>query len=60
MRSLRSFNLGSAGSGDQCVGALAAQDMGLGDNVWLLGDRCVSPVESSQRLGLTPIYGAVS
>lgn len=23
----------------QCVGALAGQDIGLGDNVWLLGDR---------------------
>ena len=33
-----SFNLGSTGSGNQCVGALAAQDLGLGDNVWLLGD----------------------
>ncbi|THG94139.1 hypothetical protein EW026_g7273 [Hermanssonia centrifuga] len=31
------FNLGSASSG-QCVGALAGQDLGLGNNVWLLGD----------------------
>ncbi|KDQ54106.1 hypothetical protein JAAARDRAFT_697627 [Jaapia argillacea MUCL 33604] len=33
------FNLGetSTGSG-QCVGALAGQDLGLGNNVWLLGD----------------------
>ena len=36
---LRSFNLGetSTGSG-KCVGALAGQDLGLGNNVWLLGD----------------------
>ena len=33
-----SFNLGTAGSDSQCVGALAGQDLGLGDNVWLLGD----------------------
>ena len=35
----RSFNLGetSTGSG-KCVGALAGQDLGLGNNVWLLGD----------------------
>lgn len=31
------FNIGSAGSG-QCVGALGGQDLGLGTNVWLLGD----------------------
>ncbi|KAI0094230.1 acid protease [Irpex rosettiformis] len=31
------FNLGSVGGG-QCVGALAGQDIGLGSNVWLLGD----------------------
>lgn len=33
-----SFNLGEVSSG-RCVGALAGQDLGLGDNVWLLGDR---------------------
>ena len=34
-----SFNLGETtpGSG-QCVGALAGEDFGLGDNVWLFGD----------------------
>ena len=39
---LCSFNLGEtfAGSG-QCVGALSGEDVGLGDNVWLLGDRYV-------------------
>ena len=40
---LHSFNLGetSEGSG-QCVGALSGEDVGLGDNVWLLGDRYVT------------------
>ena len=39
-----SFNLGQTTSGSsQCVGALAAQDLGLGTDVWLLGDRYVSP-----------------
>lgn len=35
-----SFNLGETyrGSG-QCVGALSGKDLGLGSNVWLLGDR---------------------
>ncbi|KDQ54107.1 hypothetical protein JAAARDRAFT_209569 [Jaapia argillacea MUCL 33604] len=33
------FNLGQTSSGSsQCVGALAGQDLGLGSNVWLLGD----------------------
>ncbi|KAJ3717430.1 acid protease [Lentinula raphanica] len=33
------FNLGTTSSGaSTCVGALAAQDLGLGDNTWLLGD----------------------
>ncbi|EKM60385.1 uncharacterized protein PHACADRAFT_246265 [Phanerochaete carnosa HHB-10118-sp] len=33
------FNLGETESGSsECVGALAGQDVGLGDNVWLLGD----------------------
>ena len=35
-----SFNLGEVSSG-RCVGALAGQDLGLGNNVWLLGDRWV-------------------
>ena len=30
---------GGGSSGSQCVGALAGQDLGLGNNVWLLGDR---------------------
>ncbi|EKM60424.1 uncharacterized protein PHACADRAFT_132970 [Phanerochaete carnosa HHB-10118-sp] len=33
------FNLGQVNNGSsQCVGALAGQDLGLGSNVWLLGD----------------------
>ncbi|KAJ2968031.1 hypothetical protein NUW54_g13335 [Trametes sanguinea] len=33
------FNLGQTSTGSsQCVGALAGQDLGLGSNVWLLGD----------------------
>jgi cathepsin D len=33
------MNLGPTEDGSsQCVGALAAQDLGLGSNVWLLGD----------------------
>lgn len=35
-----SFNLGTTGFGStQCLGALSSMDLGLGDNVWLLGDR---------------------
>jgi cathepsin D len=38
-----SFNLGQTSSGSsQCVGALAALDVGLGTDVWLLGDRYLS------------------
>ncbi|KAI0358653.1 acid protease [Trametes cingulata] len=37
--SAANFNLGETESGSgQCVGALAGQDIGLGNNVWLLGD----------------------
>ncbi|KAF8823613.1 hypothetical protein HHX47_DHR9000085 [Lentinula edodes] len=33
------FNLGTTSSGaSTCVGALAAEDLGLGDSTWLLGD----------------------
>ncbi|KAM5544249.1 hypothetical protein V8D89_001909 [Ganoderma adspersum] len=33
------FNLGETESGSgQCVGAISGQDVGLGSNVWLLGD----------------------
>ena len=34
-----SFNLGKVSRNSQyCVGALSGQDLGLGSNVWLLGD----------------------
>ncbi|KAI0633574.1 acid protease [Trametes polyzona] len=37
--SAENFSLGETESGSgQCVGALAGQDLGLGSNVWLLGD----------------------
>ena len=37
---LDSFNLGLTAVGSSsCVGALVGQDLGLGSNVWLLGDR---------------------
>ncbi|EMD33591.1 hypothetical protein CERSUDRAFT_117693 [Gelatoporia subvermispora B] len=37
--STANFNLGRTSStSSQCVGALAGQDLGLGNNVWLLGD----------------------
>lgn len=39
---LSSFNLGQESEGSSmCVGALAGVDLGLGKNVWLLGDRYV-------------------
>ena len=39
MLRLNSFSLGETESGSgKCVGALAGQDLGLGDDVWLLGD----------------------
>lgn len=42
-----SFNLGRVSSGSQyCVGALAGQDLGLGSNVWLLGDSFMKNVYS--------------
>ncbi|KAI0722417.1 aspartic peptidase domain-containing protein [Fomitopsis betulina] len=38
-----SFNLGTTEEG-QCQGALGGQDLGLGDNVWLLGDTLMTNV----------------
>ena len=36
---VRSFNLGPRQDGSGlCIGALVGQDMGLGTNVWLVGD----------------------
>ncbi|KZT69780.1 acid protease [Daedalea quercina L-15889] len=40
------FNLGTTSDGN-CQGALAAQDLGLGDNVWLLGDTLLMNVYSA-------------
>ncbi|GJJ14486.1 hypothetical protein Clacol_008750 [Clathrus columnatus] len=39
------FNLGSIEEGSPyCVGAIVGQDIGLGENVWLLGDRFMQNV----------------
>jgi cathepsin D len=49
---LHSFNLGATSSGsDQCVGALASQDFGLGSNIWLLGDSFMKNVYTSFDFG---------
>ncbi|KAH8102946.1 acid protease [Cristinia sonorae] len=41
------FNLGQVEEGSsECVGALSAEDLGLGDNVWLLGDSFMKNVYS--------------
>lgn len=41
------FNMGETTKGSgQCVGAIAAQDLGLGSNVWLLGDSFMKNVYS--------------
>ena len=39
--SAANFNLGEDENSDgtQCVGAIVGQDLGLGDDVWLVGDR---------------------
>ncbi|KAF5391514.1 hypothetical protein D9757_002457 [Collybiopsis confluens] len=45
--SSENFNLGTTASGaSTCVGALAAQDLGLGTNTWLLGDSFMKNVYS--------------
>ncbi|KAH9832219.1 acid protease [Rhodofomes roseus] len=45
--SAANFNLGQTSSGSKyCVGALAGQDLGLGGNVWLLGDSYMKNVYS--------------
>ncbi|KAJ7584093.1 acid protease [Mycena floridula] len=42
------FNLGQTDTGSSlCVGALAGQDLGLGSNVWLLGDSFMKNVYSA-------------
>lgn len=42
-----SFNLGQTQKGSSmCIGALVGQDMGLGTNVWLIGDSFMKNVYS--------------
>ncbi|KAJ7146082.1 acid protease [Mycena epipterygia] len=46
--SAQNINLGTTEAGSsQCVGALAAQDLGLGNDVWLLGDSFMKNVYSA-------------
>jgi cathepsin D len=46
--SAANFNLGQTTSGSsQCIGAIAGQDLGLGTNVWLLGDSFMKNVYSA-------------
>lgn len=51
-----SFSLGetSTGSG-KCVGALAGQDIGLGSNVWLLGDSFMKNVYTAFNFGTNSV-----
>lgn len=45
-----SLNLGTTGpNSGQCVGSLAGLDLGLGNGVWLLGDRYVVEASISMR-----------
>lgn len=40
---MHSFDFGETALGSgQCVGTLAGQNLGLGNNTWLLGDRYVA------------------
>ncbi|EIW62808.1 acid protease [Trametes versicolor FP-101664 SS1] len=50
------FSLGetSTGSG-KCVGALAGQDIGLGSNVWLLGDSFMKNVYTAFNFGTNSV-----
>ena len=49
-----SFNFGETEKGSgECVGTLAGQDLGLGNNTWLLGDRYVPEVVENRRSLLT-------
>jgi len=46
--SIPNLNIGSTASGsDQCVGGLVSQDLGLGTNVWLVGDIFMQNVYSA-------------
>ncbi|KAI0361663.1 protease [Trametes cingulata] len=44
--SVENFNAGKAND-DECVGAIAAKEMGLGNNVWLVGDSFMKNVYSA-------------
>jgi len=47
-----SFNLGETETGSgQCVGSLIGGDLGLGSNVWLLGDSFMKNVYTSFDFG---------
>lgn len=51
-----SFNLGRMEFGsDQCFGALIGCDMGLDDNVWLLGDSFMKNVYTSFDFGTNQV-----
>ncbi|KAF8588106.1 acid protease [Ramaria rubella] len=50
--SAANFNLGTSGSSSsQCVGAIIGQDLGLGNNVWLLGDSFMKNVYTAFDFG---------
>lgn len=54
--SAANFNLGETESGSgQCVGALAGQDLGLGSNVWLLGDSFMKNVYTAFNFGTNKV-----
>ncbi|KAH9917408.1 acid protease [Epithele typhae] len=50
------FNLGETESGSgKCIGALIGQDIGLGDNVWLLGDSFMKNVYTAFSFDKTAV-----
>ncbi|KAI0792846.1 acid protease [Abortiporus biennis] len=54
--STANFNLGQTSSGSSsCVGALAGQDLGLGSNVWLLGDSFMKNVYTAFNFGTNQV-----
>ncbi|KIL71701.1 hypothetical protein M378DRAFT_189089 [Amanita muscaria Koide BX008] len=54
--SAANFNMGETQSGSgQCVGALAQGDLGLGTNVWLLGDSFMKNVYTVFDLGSSSV-----
>jgi cathepsin D len=53
---LYSFNLGPTSEGsDQCIGALVGQNLGLGRNVWLLGDSFMKNAYTSFDFGTNQV-----